>query len=124
MKPWVILFVAGLLETGWAVGLKYTDAFTRFWPSVWTMLALVASMVLLAIAVRELPIGTAYPVWVGIGAVGAATFGMVFLGESASPVRIFFIVLLLVAIVGLKLTSASTPGDVGVDSPADLVAPR
>lgn len=108
MKPWIILLVAGLLETGWAVGLKYTHAFTRFWPSVGTGIALVASMVLLAIAVRDLPIGTAYPVWVGIGAIGAATFGILFLGEPVSALRIFFIALLLIAIVGLKLTSAST----------------
>ncbi|TWU23494.1 Quaternary ammonium compound-resistance protein SugE [Novipirellula galeiformis] len=108
MKPWIILLVAGLLETGWAVGLKYTDAFTRFWPSVGTGVALVASMVLLAIAVRELPIGTAYPVWVGIGAVGAAAYGMLFLSEPVSSSRIFFLALLLVAIVGLKLTSVTS----------------
>ncbi|WP_442508485.1 DMT family transporter [Novipirellula sp. SH528] len=108
MKPWIILLVAGLLETGWAVGLKYTDAFTRFWPSVGTAVALVASMVLLAIAVRELPIGTAYPVWVGIGAIGAATFGMLFLSEPVSLLRIFFLLLLLLAIIGLKLTSVTT----------------
>ena len=123
MKPWVILFVAGLLETGWAVGLKYTDGFTRLWPSVWTVVALVASMILLAIAVRELPIGTAYPVWVGIGAVGAATFEMVYLGESASPIRIFFIVLLLVAIVGLKMTSAP-PEKMEATLSVDLVDPE
>jgi quaternary ammonium compound-resistance protein SugE len=107
MKPWILLFVAGLLETGWAVGLKYTDAFTRFWPSVWTIVSLIASMVLLAIAVRDLPIGTAYPIWVGIGAIGAALFGMLVLGESASPARILFLLLLVVAIVGLKATSVS-----------------
>ena len=106
MKPWLILVCAGLLETGWAVGMKYTDAFTRFWPSVWTGMALIASIILLAVAVRDLPIGTAYPVWVGIGAIGAAASGIIFLGESVSMSRIFFLVLLVIAILGLKLTSA------------------
>ena len=108
MKPWLILVCAGLLETGWAVGMKYTDAFTRFWPSVWTGMAIIASMLLLAVAVRDLPIGTAYPVWVGIGAIGSATSGIIFLGESVSMSRIFFLVLLVVAILGLKLTSVPT----------------
>ncbi|TWT51894.1 Quaternary ammonium compound-resistance protein SugE [Thalassoglobus neptunius] len=105
MKSWIILFVAGLLETGWAVGLKYTDGFTHFWASIWTIIALVASMVLLSVAVRDLPIGTAYPVWVGIGAVGSALFGMVVLNESTSPARLFFLLLLVAAIIGLKATS-------------------
>jgi quaternary ammonium compound-resistance protein SugE len=105
MRAWVLLLIAGLLETGWAVGLKYTEAFTRFWPSVWTLLALVGSMALLGIAVRDLPIGTAYPVWVGIGAVGAALFGIVVLGEPVSPWRMLFLVLLVLSIVGLKWTS-------------------
>jgi quaternary ammonium compound-resistance protein SugE len=86
--------------------MKYTDAFTRFWPSVWTGMALIASIILLAVAVRDLPIGTAYPVWVGIGAIGAAASGIIFLGESVSMSRIFFLVLLVIAILGLKLTSA------------------
>jgi len=106
VKPWLILVCAGLLEAGWAVGMKYTDAFTRFWPSVWTGMAIIASMFLLAVAVRDLPIGTAYPVWVGIGAIGAATSGVIILGEPVSILRIFFLVLLVVAILGLKLTSA------------------
>ena len=105
MKPWILLIVAGMLETGWAVGLKYTDAFTRFWPSVWTLLALTASMILLALSVRDLPIGTAYPIWVGIGAIGAAFFGMLYLGEPASPSRILFLLVMVGAIIGLKVTS-------------------
>ncbi len=105
MQAWILLLVAGLLETGWAVGLKYTEGFTRFWPSVWTILAMIASMGLLALAVRDLPTGTAYPVWVGIGAVGTAIFGMVYLGESMAPARIFFLVLLTVSILGLKWVS-------------------
>ena len=104
MNPWVLLFVAGLLETGWAVGLKYSQGFTRLWPSLWTVGALVSSMFLLGLAVRQLPIGTAYPVWVGIGALGAALFGMLWLGESASPARVAMLVLLVIAIAGLKLT--------------------
>ena len=105
MKPWILLIVAGMLETGWAVGLTYTDAFTRFWPSIWTLLALTASMILLAVSVRDLPIGTAYPIWVGIGAIGAAFFGMMYLGEPASPARILFLLLMIGAIIGLKITS-------------------
>ena len=102
---WILLIVAGLLETGWAIGLKYTDGFTKFWPSVWTIAGIVVSMVLLSIAARTLPIGTAYAVWVGIGAAGAAILGIVLLGEQATPARLFFLALLLVAIVGLKWTA-------------------
>lgn len=102
---WVLLFVAGLLEVGWSIGMKYTDGFTRLWPSVFTGAGIVASMMLLSYAARTLPIGTAYGVWVGIGAAGAAVLGMVVLGEPATAARIFFICLLLVAVVGLKATS-------------------
>ncbi|MCA6095810.1 multidrug efflux SMR transporter [Streptomyces sp. SCA3-4] len=102
---WVLLAVAGLLEVGWSVGMKFTDGFTRLWPSVATVAGIVASMVLLAQAARTLPIGTAYGVWVGIGAAGAAVLGMTLLGEPVTAARIFFIVLLLVAVVGLKATS-------------------
>ena len=102
---WVLLFVAGLLEVGWSIGMKYTDGFTRLWPSVFTGAGIVAGMMLLSYAARTLPIGTAYGVWVGIGAAGAAVLGMVVLGEPATAARIFFICLLLVAVVGLKATS-------------------
>ncbi|MFF5143587.1 DMT family transporter [Streptomyces sp. NPDC013157] len=102
---WVLLFVAGLLEVGWSVGMKYTDGFTRPLPSLLTGGGIVASMLLLSHAARTLPIGTAYGVWVGIGAAGAAVFGMVGLGEPATAARIFFVCLLLVAVVGLKATS-------------------
>ena len=111
MKPWILLIVAGMLETGWAVGLKYTDGFTRFWPSVWTLMALTASMILLAVSVRDLPIGTAYPIWVGIGAIGTAIFGMLCLGEPASPARILFLLLMVGAIIGLKMTSTQLSVD-------------
>lgn len=102
---WVMLGIAGLLEVGWAVGLKYTDGFTRFWPSAGTILAMVASMGLLGLAVKTLPIGTAYAVWVGIGAVGTAACGILLLGEAATPARLASIVLILAGIVGLKLSS-------------------
>ncbi|PNG21142.1 DMT family transporter [Streptomyces cahuitamycinicus] len=102
---WVLLVVAGLLEVGWSVGMKYTDGFTRPLPSVLTGAGIVVSMLLLSQAARTLPIGTAYGVWVGIGAAGAAVFGMVVLGEPATAARIFFVCLLLVAVVGLKATS-------------------
>lgn len=102
---WMILIIAGLFETGWAIGLKYTDGFTRFWPSLFTVAAIVVSMLLLSIAARSLPIGTAYAVWVGIGAAGTVILGILFLGDSAHLARLFFLALLLVAIVGLKLTS-------------------
>jgi quaternary ammonium compound-resistance protein SugE len=102
---WVLLIVAGLLETLWAIGLKYTEGFTRFWPSVLTVAGIVISMFLLSLAARTLPIGTAYAVWVGIGAAGAVVLGIMLLGEPANPARLFFLGLLLVAIVGLKFTS-------------------
>jgi quaternary ammonium compound-resistance protein SugE len=102
---WLILVVAGLIETLWAIGLKYTNGFTRFWPSVFTIVAIIVSMVMLSVASRTLPIGTAYAVWVGIGAAGAVILGIVLLGEAAGPGRLFFLALLLVAIVGLKVTS-------------------
>lgn len=101
---WFLLIVAGLLEAGWAIGLKYTEGFTRPLPSVLTIAGIVVSMSLLAQAAKTLPIGTAYAVWVGIGAAGAAILGMLLLKEPASPARVFFLVLLLAAIIGLKLT--------------------
>lgn len=103
--PWVLLVIAGLLEAGWAIGLKYTEGFTRLIPSVLTIAGIIASMYLLAVAARTIPIGTAYAVWVGIGTFGALVVGMVLLGEPANAGRIFFMVLLLVAITGLKLTA-------------------
>jgi quaternary ammonium compound-resistance protein SugE len=102
---WVVLLVAGLLEICWAVGLKYTDGFSRPLPSALTAAAIVASMVLLSISARTLPIGTAYAVWVGIGAVGAAVLGMIVFGEPRNPSRLFFLVMLVVSIAGLRLTS-------------------
>jgi quaternary ammonium compound-resistance protein SugE len=102
---WITLVVAGLLEVAWAIGLKYTDGFTRLWPSVLTIAAMVVSMYLLSRAAQSLPIGTAYAVWVGIGAAGAAALGILLFHEPASALRVFFLVLLLASIVGLKVTS-------------------
>ncbi len=102
---WLCLLVAGLLEIGWAVGLKHTDGFRRFWPSVWTLLAMIGSMGLLAMAVRTIPLGTGYAIWTGIGAVGTAAFGIVHFSESAAWPRLFFIGVIVVGIIGLKLTS-------------------
>lgn len=104
---WGLLVLAGLLEAGWAVGLKYTDGFTRLWPSVLTGAGIVGSFVLLSLSVRTLPIGSAYAVWVGIGAVGAALLGIVLFDEAAGAARVAFLALLVVAIVGLKLTSST-----------------
>lgn len=101
---WGMLIIAGLLEVGWAIGLKYTEGFTRPLPTVLTVGSMVASMVLLALAVRHLPIGTAYAVWVGIGALGAAVLGIFLFHEPVTPARVVFLSLLLVSIVGLKLT--------------------
>lgn len=105
MRSWILLVIAGLLETGWAIGLKYTEGFTRPLPSVLTGLAIVASMLLLGIAARDLPIGTAYAVWVGIGAFGAAVLGIVLFGEPATAARLGFLGLLVISILGLKLTA-------------------
>lgn len=102
---WFLLVVAGLLEVVWALGLKYTEGFTRPVPSLLTVAAIVASMLLLARAARTLPIGTAYAVWVGLGALGAAIGGIVLFGEAISLRRLGFLALLVVSIIGLKLSS-------------------
>ncbi len=104
---WILLVVAGLLEIVWAVGLKYTDGFTKPLPTVLTIVAMAASVFLLGLAARDLPIGTAYAVWVGIGAVGTAIFGIVLLSDPTNAARLACLALLLASIVGLKLT---TPG--------------
>ena len=106
---WVVLFIAGLFEIGWAVGLKYTEGFTRLWPSVGTLAALVASMGLLGLALRTLPLGTAYAIWTGIGSVGTAILGIVLFREPATAMRLTCIALIVAAIVGLKLASGDTP---------------
>lgn len=102
---WLILFVAGLFEVGWAVGLKYTVGFTKLWPSLWTATSMAASIFLLAFALRTIPLGTGYAVWTGIGALGTVIFGIVYLGESTDLLRIGSIALILIGLVGLKLAS-------------------
>ena len=105
--PWLLLVLAGLFEVAWAIGLKYTEGFTRLWPTVGTVLAMVLSIVLLGIAMKSLPVGTAYSVWVGVGAVGTVVLGIVLFGEPANALRLVSIGLVIAGIVGLKL---ATPG--------------
>jgi quaternary ammonium compound-resistance protein SugE len=102
---WIYLIVAGLLEIGWAIGLKYTDGFTRLLPSLWTVASMVLSIVLLGLALRTLPVGTAYAVWTGIGAVGTAVLGIYLFAEPATVARLVCIGLILSGIVGLKLVT-------------------
>jgi quaternary ammonium compound-resistance protein SugE len=104
---WLLLLVAGLFEVGWAIGLKYTAGFSRFWPTAWTAVALALSMALLGVAVRVLPVGTAYAVWVGVGAVGTVLCGIFLLGESASLGRLASVALIVAGIVGVKLATPS-----------------
>jgi len=103
---WALLFLAGLLEVAWAVGLKYTDGFTRPWPTAATLVAMIGSVVLLALAVRTLPLGTAYAVWTGIGTAGAVLLGIVLFQEPATLARLFFVGMIVAGIVGLKLVTA------------------
>ena len=102
---WLILVLAGLFEVGWAIGLKYTEGFTRLWPTLGTVAAMIVSIVLLGLALKSLPVGTAYAVWTGIGTVGTAILGIVLLGESAAVMRLICIGLIVAGIVGLKLAS-------------------
>jgi len=103
--PWTLLFLAGLFEVAWAVGLKYTDGFTKLMPTTLTVAAMVASVVLLGLAVKHLPVGTAYAVWTGIGTIGTVILGIVLLGDSAAPLRIVCLALIVLGIAGLKLTA-------------------
>lgn len=104
---WVLLVVAGLLEVGWAIGLKYTDGFTKPWPSIFTVAAMVISVLLLAFAMKSLPVGTSYAVWVGVGAVGTAILGIILFGEPATSGRLLSLGLIVAGIVGLKLASSA-----------------
>jgi quaternary ammonium compound-resistance protein SugE len=103
--PWIILVIAGLFEVGWAIGLKYTEGFTRLWPTVWTVAAMIISLWLLGIAMKSLPVGTAYSVWVGVGAVGTVALGVILLGEPANPARLISVALIVAGIIGLKLAT-------------------
>lgn len=102
---WFILVVAGLFEVGWAIGLKYTEGFTRLWPTVGTVLSMFVSLFLLGIAMKSLPVGTAYAVWVGVGAVGTAILGIVLMGEAVNPLRLLSLGLIVAGIIGLKLAT-------------------
>src|SRR5688572_19940071 len=104
---WILLFVAGLLEVGWAIGLKYTEGFTRPWPTAWTVGAMVVSLWLLGVAMRSLPVGTAYAMWVGVGAVGTVIMGIVLFQEPVNALRVGSVALIVAGIVGLKLATAS-----------------
>jgi quaternary ammonium compound-resistance protein SugE len=102
---WFILFVAGLFEIAWAIGLKYSEGFTKLWPSVFTIVAMITSMGLLSLSVKSLPVGTAYVVWTGIGAVGTAILGIILFNESKDLLRLFFIFLIISGIIGLRFYS-------------------
>ena len=106
---WTCLIIAGILEIGWAVGLKYTDGFSRLWPSVATLCTMIASFALLSVALKTIPVGTGYAVWTGIGAAGTAIIGMAFLGEPRELPRILCIMLIIAGVVGLKLVSTGKP---------------
>jgi quaternary ammonium compound-resistance protein SugE len=101
---WTLLFFAGLFEVAWAIGLKYTDGFSKLVPSSLTVAAMIASVVLLGLAMKELPVGTAYAVWTGIGSVGTVMLGIALLGESAAPLRLLCVGLIVLGIIGLKWT--------------------
>lgn len=103
---WFLLVLAGLFEISWAVGLKYTEGFTKLWPTLWTVSSLIISFTLLGLAVRTLPVGTAYGVWVGIGAIGTAILGIVLFGESASLLKFFSLTFIFIGIIGLKIAQS------------------
>ena len=103
---WVILVIAGLFEVAWAIGLKYTEGFTRLWPAIGTLLAMLVSIWLLGIAMKSLPVGTAYSVWVGVGAVGTVILGIALFGEPVNIARIVSVALIIAGIIGLKLSHA------------------
>lgn len=100
---WVILVLAGLFEVGWAIGLKYAEGFTRFWPTLWTIFAIIISLWLLGIAMKSLPVGTAYSVWVGVGIVGTVILGIILFEESVNATRLISVALIIAGIMGLKL---------------------
>jgi quaternary ammonium compound-resistance protein SugE len=104
---WLILIIAGLFETAWAIGLKYTEGFSRFWPSLWTIAAMILSVWLLGLSVKTLPVGTAYAIWVGIGAVGTVILGIWLFNEPVSPLRVISLLLIVAGIIGLKLASSN-----------------
>lgn len=102
---WLILFIAGLFEAGWAIGLKYSEGFTRLWPTLWTVLAMTASLWLLGIAMKSLPVGTAYSIWVGVGAVGTVILGIMLFDEPTNAPRLISVAIIIAGIVGLKFAT-------------------
>jgi len=102
---WFILFIAGLFEAGWAIGLKYTEGFTRLWPTLWTILAMIASLWLLGIAMKSLPVGTAYSIWVGVGAVGTVILGIMLFDEPTNVPRLISVAMIIAGVVGLKFAT-------------------
>jgi quaternary ammonium compound-resistance protein SugE len=106
IMDWIVLVIAGLFEVAWATGLKYTEGLTRLWPSAWTVTAMAVSLLLLAQALKTLPVGTAYAVWTGVGAAGTAVLGIILFGESRDPMRLACIAVIVAGIAGLKLSSA------------------
>jgi quaternary ammonium compound-resistance protein SugE len=102
---WVILVIAGLFEVSWAIGLKYAEGFTRLWPTIWTLFAIIISLWLLGIAMKSLPIGTAYSIWVGVGAVGTVILGIVLFDEPVNAARLISVALIIAGVIGLKLTA-------------------
>lgn len=105
MTNWILLVVAGLLEVAWAIGLHYTEGFTKLWPSVLTVIGMIASVFCLALAVRTIPLGTGYAIWTGIGAVGAVALSIYLFKESASPTKLIFMAIIMLGILGLKMSS-------------------
>ena len=105
MMAWITLFIAGLFEVGWAIGLKYTDGFTRLWPTLLTLASMIVSLWLLGLALKTLPVGTAYAVWTGVGTVGTAILGIILFGESTAALRLACIGLIIAGILGLKLVT-------------------
>lgn len=104
---WIILAIAGLFEVGWAIGLKYTEGFTRLWPTVGTVLSMVISLGLLGVAMKSLPVGSAYAIWVGVGAVGTVALGVVLFGEPMNAARLISVALIVAGIIGIKLTTSA-----------------
>lgn len=102
---WIVIVIAGLFETGWAIGLKYTEGFTRLWPTVWTVLSMIVSLWLLGIAMKSLPVGTAYTVWVGVGAIGTVILGIALFDGPVNAPRLISVALIIAGIIGLKLAS-------------------
>ena len=105
---WFLLFIAGLLEIAWAIGMKYTEGFTKFWPSAWTLVTMTLSAVFLGLALRTLPVGTGYAIWTGIGAVGTAILGIYLFGKLREPLRLVCLGLIVAGIIGLKLVTPSS----------------